>query len=363
MKILILIEPTRKSSGVIRALSPILFALVSLASQDAACDTVLASTSEPLWYLGRMLFRTTAMSKDGHTSCQTCHDPKQAFSDGLTVSRGTGTIRGTRNAPSLVGVAQNSAFFWDGRRTLLEDAVLDPITNPAELGMSSTRAALAAVEQDRPLSAQFRHTFQGVSGGPTLDQVSRALSSYVRSLRTGTSAYDRYRRSATPLAAEAEQGRALFEGVGKCSECHITGKTSPFTDGKYHHSGVAQEAIASKLPELTRMVIDQNLEGKELGQRLLTDPDWSALGRFVVDHRPSEIGAFRTPSLRNVAVTAPYMHDGSIPSLEKAVDQEIYYRGLSSGHPLDLSLTERHAIVAFLESITDFAYVDAINSD
>jgi cytochrome c peroxidase len=105
-------------------------------------------------------------------------------------------------------------------------------------------------------------------------------------------------------------------------------------------------------------VLSENLDASALGPRVLTNAQWSDLGRFVVSHRPADIGAFRTPSLRNVAVTAPYMHDGSIVTLEAAVDHEIYYRGFSSGHPINLTQAERNAIVAFLESLTD-AHIDA----
>jgi cytochrome c peroxidase len=153
-------------------------------------------------------------------------------------------------------------------------------------------------------------------------------------------------------------GRQLFVQAG-CGGCHVVSQTGiPTTDGQYHHSGIGDATQSSQLPQLVQDVLSENLDASALGPRVLTNAQWSDLGRFVVSHRPADIGAFRTPSLRNVAVTAPYMHDGSIVTLEAAVDHEIYYRGFSSGHPINLTQAERNAIVAFLESLTD-AHIDA----
>jgi cytochrome c peroxidase len=107
------------------------------------------------------------------------------------------------------------------------------------------------------------------------------------------------------------------------------------------------------LPELAKEVVREDLDAAALGPKVLAEPAWSALGRFVVSHDPADVGAFRTPSLRNVALTAPHMHDGSIATLTEAVDHEVYYRGVSVGHPIDLTLAERQALVSFLETLTD----------
>ena len=144
-------------------------------------------------------------------------------------------------------------------------------------------------------------------------------------------------------------------GVAGCSECHsIDGKRDRFSDGRYHHSGVEQASVSTHLAIVTHAVIDQSLDAARLGPKVLTDPDWSALGRFTVTHNPADIGAFRTPSLRNVAATAPYMHDGSIATLSEAVDHEIYYRGFSQERPINLSSDERQMLVeVFLKALTD----------
>jgi len=305
--------------------------------------------------LGQVLFRDTSFSRDGQTSCQSCHDPARAYADPRSRSQGTDHRSGTRNAPSLVGIGNDVAFFWDGRRTRLEDAVLDPFTNPVELGLSSKSELLDKLRHERKLSVKFRAAFPDDPVSPTVVQVSEALSEFVRSLRSEVSVYDRAQRDHMALAGEAEHGRQLFESVAGCNDCH-TMVNARFTDDKYHHSNIGVEAQDQGLPKLAKMVALQNLEGSILGSRILADPEWSSLGRFVVSHRPRDIAAFRTPSLRNVAVTAPYMHDGSIPSLQEAVDHEIYYRGLSSGRVTNLSQAERKAIVAFLETLTDENY-------
>ncbi len=158
------------------------------------------------------------------------------------------------------------------------------------------------------------------------------------------------------MSAQAEQGHQLFDGVAGCAECHSEDGRDGFSDGRYHHSGIEQIAITARLPGITQAIVDNKFEPTTIGPKVLADADWSAMGRFVVTRKPEDIGAFRTPSLRNVALTAPYMHDGSITTLADAVDHEIYYRGASRGHPIALALSERQALVAFLKSLSDAQY-------
>lgn len=309
--------------------------------------------------LGKRLFSDTALSSDGKVSCQSCHDPVHAYADPRRKSIGAAGKTSTRNAPSLVGVGDDSAFFWDGRRTRLEDAVADPFTNPVELGLTSRAEVVARLRQEPDKVQNFREAFPN---GPaiTFEHVRQALASFVRSLTTGNSAYDRARAGGQPLSPQAERGRLLFTGVAGCSACHtLDGTPTRFTDGKYHHSGISPSP-ATRLPSLTQSVMKQNRDADHLGGKLLTDPEWSSLGRFVVSQVPADIGAFHTPSLRNVAVTTPYMHDGSIFTLTKSVDHEIYYRGLTTGHPINLSPDERQALVYFLESLTDESYTQSL---
>ncbi len=304
--------------------------------------------------LGAAIFQDATLSSDGKVSCRTCHVPEHAYSDSHARSIGVESKIGTRNAPSLIGISDDDAFTWDGRRTRLEDVVLDPFTNPVEFGLPSMDVVLKRLGNEPGMVTKFRGAFPNAGAVPTREQVQTALASFVRSLAIDTSVFDQTRSLSQPLQAQAEQGRRLFVGVAGCSECHSSdGKRDRFSDGQYHHSGVEQASVSTRLTVVTHAVIDQSLDAARLGPKVLTDPDWSALGRFTVTHNPGDIGAFRTPSLRNVAATAPYMHDGSIATLASAVEHEIYYRGFSSGHPINLSLAEKKALVEFLKTLND----------
>jgi cytochrome c peroxidase len=206
---------------------------------------------------------------------------------------------------------------------------------------------------------RFRRAFPATTTTPTLDQVKEALAAYIRSIPAQTSAFDAARDRQMQLSSEAERGKQLFDGPAGCSECHRLGGEASFTDQEYHHSGIGNATQSESLPEISQSVIDENLDPASIGPRVLRASNWSALGRFVVSHNPADIGAFRTPSLRNVAATAPYMHDGSIATLSDAVDHEIYYRGFSRDRPLNVTSAERRSIVVFLETLTDEPYAQS----
>ena len=308
---------------------------IAVSAETANRDALIA--------LGAFLFQDRELSQDGKTSCRSCHDPVHAYADPHPRSVGASDKVGTRNAPSLVGLNDAQVFFWDGRRTHLEDAVLDPFTNPFELGLSSQEAVLKRLSKSA--IGKFRNIF-GSQQAPTIEQVSASLAAFVRSL-------GRASLFSSPASAMANDGRRLFALVG-CAECHVVNESGiPDSDGQYHHSGIGEATRSPQLQQLAQDVLRENLDASALGPRVLANPQWSELGRFVVSHHPADIGAFRTPSLRNVGVTAPYMHDGSIPTLAEAVDHEIYYHSTRRGRPVNLSQTERLAIVAFLETLTD----------
>ena len=331
-----------------------LFVVLSLGVDGALSQSADDGAKQLQVELGRTLFADVSLSHDGRTSCQSCHNPAHAYADSHPRSMGTDGRVGTRNAPSLVGIGNDTTFFWDGRRTKLEDVVIDPFTNPVELGLPSVGDVIARLRLEPNVMGKFRAAFPTAPDVPSIAQVSFALAAFVRSLDTGTSAFDQMRTQQHALSAEADRGRRLFDGIAGCSSCHaMANEAATFSDGQYHHSGIGAATQSVTLPELTKSVVAASLDATALGPKVLTDADWSALGRFTVTHKPADIGAFRTPSLRNVAMTAPYMHDGSIATLSAAVDHEIYYRGFSSGHPTNLTQTERQAIVAFLETLTD----------
>jgi cytochrome c peroxidase len=271
--------------------------------------------------LGRQLFFDSHLSSSGRVSCATCHDPRRAFSDGRTVAVGVYGATGDRNVPTLVNRAWGESFFWDGRAPTLEQQVLQPLFSAKELGMS----AEAVLSQLR--SARYRPLFTRVFGAePTLDHLALALASYVRTILAGDSPYDRFEagdRSA--LSRAATQGLAVFRLIGGCSACH---NGPNLTDEAYHNTGVAWRRGPSH---------DE--------------------GRAGVTHASADIGAFKTPTLRQISRTGPYMHDGSFATLAEVI--EYYDRGGQPNaglderiRPLNLSRRQKEDLLAFLNSLT-----------
>lgn len=346
-------QSDKPASGT-RSCNLFLLKLFSVALIGGHASTAFAEPSAQVVHekrvaLGKSIFQDTSLSRDHGTSCQSCHDPSLAYADHKALSGGTDSRVGTRNAPSLIGIGNDATYFWDGRRSRLEDAVLDPFTNPVELGLDSREELLARLNDSSMRKKQFREAFPN-SQSISSDELAGALAAFIRSL----DAKDTAPHASDPKtnAYEAQQGRKIFEGVGGCNECHKIEGTLARSDDQFHHSGV-QQLDAEHLAQHTKDVIAANFDASALGPKILTDSAWSSLGRFVVSHQPADIGAFRTPSLRNVALTYPYMHDGSIATLAQAVDHEVYYRGLSQGHPIELSFAERQSLVRFLETLTD----------
>jgi cytochrome c peroxidase len=305
---------------------------------------------------GQQLFNDPHLSADGSVSCASCHMPTKAFSDGRPVAIGVRRQAGTRNTPSLADIGQSPDvyFFWDGRRTHLEQAVMDPFTNPAEMGLHDDQSLLEKLQQNPAYKNRFNHSNAKEASTQQLSEIAQALTVYLRSLDHRTSAYDRYasKRDATALSYTARRGLAVFAGKGRCVQCHqMEGNPTAFTDQAFHHTGVGLNEVAEDLPRLTQGIIARSLQGAALGNRVATHADEAQLGRFNVTHNVADIGLFRTPSLRGVALTAPYMHDGSVPTLEEAVDQEIYYRSLTSGHPIGLTVEEKNDLLAFLQAL------------
>jgi cytochrome c peroxidase len=272
--------------------------------------------------LGRRLFFDTRLSADNSVSCARCHEPARAFADAKRVSTGVFGRTGTRNAPSLINRGYGSAFFWDGRAVTLEEQVLGPIENPVELG-ARVDDAVAWLRSDDAYSAAFGDVF---GRQPTREDLARALASYVRSIRAGDAPVDRFLagdREALP--AEAQEGLRVFRGKGNCTACHL-GPT--FSDERFHNTGVAWQVDVLK---------DE--------------------GRAAVTRKPEDRGAFKTPTLRHVAETAPYMHDGSVSRLEDVI--EFYDRGGNPNphldpeiRPLRLTHSEKSGLIAFLRSLS-----------
>jgi cytochrome c peroxidase len=279
------------------------------------------TTPPPAWSaeraaLGKRLFFDTVLSHDRSVSCATCHQPGLAFTDGKKVAEGIGARTGDRNTPTIVNRSLGLTQFWDGRAASLEEQALGPIVNPKEMGLPIEQA-VARLQAD----PSYRAAFRGVFGGdPDATRLALALSAYERTVYSVDSPFDRYiAGDESALSDRARRGLAVFGGKARCGECH----TGPnFTDEAFYSLGVGPDT-----------------------------------GRQAVTARVTDHGAFKTPTLREISRTAPYMHDGSLATLTEVVD---YYDKGCAPHPnlpakiqkLDLTAEEKADLVAFLESLS-----------
>lgn len=329
---------------------PLLLTLVACARVEPAGSEAPGALAA----IGAQLFTDPRLSADGTTSCATCHDPALAFTDARAVSIGVFGRAGTRNAPSLLDLDHDHALFWEGRETDLAQAVLQPFTNPTELGHADLQAVVDAV---RALPT-YREDFEKAIGraAPEAGDIGAALVAYLQRLDRGSTRFERAQRDGrldALLSQEERAGLALFSGKAQCASCHTLGDNGgPFTDHRFHHAGIGFERIAGNLAPLLSRIDDARKAGAPMGQLILQDAEVAELGRFVVSGNAQDIGAFRTPTLRNVANTAPYMHDGSVPTLEAAIERELYYRGLFTGRPVQLTVEEQRQLAAFLRTLS-----------
>ncbi len=239
--------------------------------------------------LGRLLFYDKRLSRDGTVSCSSCHSVENEYSNTLSVSIGIGAVAGTRKAPPLLNKAFSSPQFWDGRATSLEEQASGPLFNPIEMGTTEAQlvAKLTAI-------AGYGSYFQTAFGDKTvtLARVTRAISDFERSLMSGDSSWDRWQKDPTQTyPQDAEDGYSLFQDRD-CTQCHVP---PFFTDNNFHNTGV----------------------GFKNG--LFPDEGRYAITKLTNAEIDAERGAFKTPTLRNLANRAPYMHDGSMKSLDDVV--------------------------------------------
>ena len=284
--------------------------------------------------LGRWLFYDKRLSADNSVACATCHRPEHAFSEPLPVSTGIRGQKGKRKAPTFINqaVTLRPHFFWDGRAGSLEDQALGPIANPIEMGQTHD-GMIASLSRIAGYKPYFREAFG--TDAITKERVAQAIADYERTRVSGNSPYDRWRfnRDQSAVPAAAKLGHALFFDKAGCVQCHVG---SNFTDSGFHNVGIGWDP--------RRRAFDDN-------------------GRFIVTGRKEDLGAFKTPTLREVAKRAPYMHNGSIATLREVV--EFYNRGgLRNPNlsvrikPLELTPVEIGALVAFLESLSGEGYQD-----
>jgi cytochrome c peroxidase len=313
--------------------------------------------------LGRKLYFDPRLSRDGTVACATCHDASRGFTDRRSTSEGIRDQVGKRNAPTTVNAVFFSSQFWDGRAASLEEQATLPIVNPIEMGQPDGNAAAAALSGD----AEYRKAFQAAYGrAVNYQDIGRAIASFERTLVFIDAPFDRFAGGdASAISDEARAGWALFNGKARCVACHQLSASSPVgTDSRFHNVGVsARHEEFEKLANKAVEVLAKDSSKEEL-DRLALETDVSELGRFVVTRNPSDIGAFKTSQVRNVGITAPYMHDGSMATLWDVIDH--YNKGgeanpyLDGGiEPLNLSEAEVDDLVAFLFTLTDDRFADA----
>lgn len=303
----------------------------SVASQDAGADAdapqhhlaafappVVPAANQALVDLGSRLFFDPRLSGDGTMSCSTCHDPQKGFSDGLPRAKGRGGKTLTRNSPSVVNVDARTPMFWDGRAATPEEQALMPVTNPDEMGQDVDKL-IADLDKVPEYVARFLRAFG--DSAITEARIGKALAAFERTLVSAGAPFDRYLGGdKSALSKEAEKGLQLFEGKGACVTCH---DGPHLTDAGFHNIGIAGDDV----------------------------------GRFKVVPIAILKGAFKTPGLRDVELTAPYFHDGSAATLRDVVVH--YNRGGvvhdnldASMKPLSLTDPEMDALVAFLRALT-----------
>lgn len=271
--------------------------------------------------LGERLFFDKTLSADGKISCAICHEPERAFTDSRPVAVGAFGRKGTRRVPKLVNRGFGTSFFWDGSAATLEEQVFKPLLNDLEMALTEEEA----VERVRR-NPDYVRAFESIFGSPPdREAISFALASYVRTIRSGEAAYDRYLGGAKDtLSARQQRGLKLFRTKANCVVCHLGPN---LTDEEFHNTGVGWRAGGA--------------EDK---------------GRFGVTGRVADTGSFKTPTLREAVRTPPYMHDGSLATLREVID---FYDdgGISNPYldpeivPLGLTEAEKSELAAFLEAL------------
>jgi cytochrome c peroxidase len=270
-------------------------------ASSAAADTASATATVAL---GAALFSDPRLSPDGRFSCASCHRPDAAFAEpGVARQLGRDGRPLATNAPSLLGLARHGPYRHDGGAATLSAQVMVPLLATNEMGNPSVEAVAERLARDPQLAAAFEEAF---GGGPTRERVVAALGAYVRSLEPPRSAYDRFRAGdETALSPAARRGLALFRGTAGCAACHLLDGT--FRDGRFHDTGIAARRARRPFPDGVR----------------------PTEGRIAVTGAAVDRYRVRTPGLRGVALTPPYMHDGSIRSLEAVVR---YYAAGGAAH-------------------------------
>ena len=284
--------------------------------------------------LGRWLFFDARLSADGTVSCATCHRPENAFSEPTPVSTGIDGQQGGRKAPSFINQAWTifPHFFWDGRSDSLEEQAKGPMVNPIEMGNASHDEVVERLRSIAGYGPYFQEAF-GIAE-ITIDRVAKAIADYERTRMSGNSPWDRWRNGEDDaVSEEVKQGHDLFFEKAACNQCHLG---QSFTDSQFHNLGIGWDAEGAQFADI---------------------------GRYAISEEDGDQGAFKTPTLRDVALHAPFMHDGSVETLRDVVEH--YNKGGTANphlspkvEPLLLADSEVAALVAFMEALTGEGYQD-----
>jgi cytochrome c peroxidase len=266
----------------------------------------------------------------------------------------------------VINAAYNKLQFWDGREPDLESQSKQPLINPVEHGLADYKPFLTIIQTDPEYVAAFKAVFGVTEKAVTIDHVAKAIASFERTVLSGNSAFDRYYFKGDKAALTEAQVRGLqvFLGQGRCVSCHvIENDQALFTDGKFHNIGIGINQIQNEVPKLAEAFLAAKTKVANVDISVLSDKKSSELGRFAVTDTLGEVGAFKTPTLRDIELTAPYMHDGSLKSLNDVINH--YNNGgvtklgdpvnpyLSGGiRPLKLSNNQIDDLVAFLKALT-----------
>lgn len=296
---------------------------VMFSCSNPGSELILSETE-----LGRKLFFDSILSRDYTISCASCHKPEFAFADNSPVSIGVYHQKGSRNTPSAMNMSDRNFYFWDGRAESLEEQALGPIENPVEMDLPLS-IAIRRLKQDEA----YRKAFYAVYGKePSRELLASALAAFERTLETDHSPFDQYMQGTdtTLFSASAQRGLSLFNGKAKCFDCHFG---VDFTgNDQFRNIGI--------------------YNGKELND----------VGRYAITGKAKDLGAFKIPGLRNIAKTAPYMHNGMHKTLREVID---YYddpdkfipnsinRDTLLSKPLRLTESEKKDLENFMLSLTD----------
>lgn len=301
--------------------------MLAIASLLSIQSFVLTTEPANKAALGKLLFFDPILSSDSTISCASCHRPEFAFADTSAVSLGVGGAKGTRNTPSAMNVLLQKPFFWDGRALTLEEQALKPIENPVEMNLP-VEVAVQRLQRSRTYSAYFKKLF---NAEPNAQNLAAAIAAFERTLETSNSPFDvwKFRDDPKAVSDSVKRGFEIFNSKGKCIQCHFG-------------SNLALN------------------EFRNIG--LFNGKDFNDSGRSAISGQAADLGKFKISPLRNVAVTAPYMHNGMFRTLEEVIDfyddtekfvKHPINKDTILARPLGLSPAEKADLKAFLVALTD----------